>query len=111
MGQSAESPGRRRTLISKVSGSLEFSWMEFRRFLALWFQPGRNFQHGFLVATWIGRDFEGWRLPVTLLKRISKIQDAAGLSYRRKPKDKFWTPISKVPDSHLKNFKGPRLLG
>ncbi|CAB4416626.1 unnamed protein product [Rhizophagus irregularis] len=41
-----EGPGRRRTLISKVSGFPEFSWTEFRRFSALWFQPGRNFQHG-----------------------------------------------------------------
>ncbi|CAB5359932.1 unnamed protein product [Rhizophagus irregularis] len=30
-----EGPGRRRTLISKVSGSPEFSWTEFRRFSAL----------------------------------------------------------------------------
>ncbi|CAB4488900.1 unnamed protein product [Rhizophagus irregularis] len=66
----------RRTLISKVSGSPEFSWTEFRRFSALWFQPERNFQHGYPVATWIGQDFEGWRLPVTLLKRISKVKEA-----------------------------------
>ncbi|UZO15792.1 uncharacterized protein OCT59_007207 [Rhizophagus irregularis] len=43
--QDAESLGRRRTLISKVSGSPEFSWTEFRRFSALWFQPGWNFQY------------------------------------------------------------------
>ncbi|CAB4416826.1 unnamed protein product [Rhizophagus irregularis] len=131
-----EGPGRRRTLISKVSGFPEFSWTEFRRFSALWFQPGRNFQHGFLVATWIGWDFEGetsklllmascnppekefrrltasffWKeFRRCLLDEILKIQDAARLPYRRFRQTTL--PISKVPGFYLKNFKGPRLLG
>ncbi|UZO05924.1 uncharacterized protein OCT59_026262 [Rhizophagus irregularis] len=70
-------------LISKVSGSPEFSWTEFRRFSALWFQPGRNFQHGYPVATWIGWDFED---PGCCRTFISKVKEAE----------------RQVPDSHIK---------
>ncbi|GES77182.1 hypothetical protein RCL_jg8514.t1 [Rhizophagus clarus] len=78
-----------------------------------------------LTASWNppGKNFEGPRLSRRLLDEISKIQDAAGLLFRRKPKrvpdfhiegkgsrktnSGIRTPISKVPGSHLKNFKGP----
>ncbi|CAB4402903.1 unnamed protein product [Rhizophagus irregularis] len=47
---------------------------------------------------------KGYSIPEHLLDRILKVQSVTRLPFQRKPKDKFWTPISKVLGSYLKNF-------
>ncbi|CAB4493011.1 unnamed protein product [Rhizophagus irregularis] len=101
-----EGLGRRRTLILKVSGSPEFSWTEFRSSLvSAWTEFSIWFSGSHL-------DWTGFRrLTASCNPPEKNFEDASWMKFRRKPKDKFWTPISKVPGFHLKNFKGPRLLG
>ncbi|GBC53067.2 hypothetical protein GLOIN_2v1488490 [Rhizophagus irregularis DAOM 181602=DAOM 197198] len=98
--------------ISKVSGSPEFSWTEFRRFSALWFQPGQNFQHGFLVATWIGRDFEGETSKLLLTascnppeKNFEEVE-SSGMNFEdpgccRTSISKVKEAERQIPDSHI----------
>ncbi|CAB4373692.1 unnamed protein product [Rhizophagus irregularis] len=69
--------------ISKDMVFLNTSWIEFQRNTTLQMLPGWNFE---------------------ALNRILKVQNVTRLPFQRKPKDKFWTPISKILGSYLKNF-------